>query len=88
VKEQQVGDEILRGVFEVPQTHGDSKDFDNAMAEAEESGVKAHHIELLNRLANGEHSRDIAAAEGVSPRTVRQHRKDAVDEVRRVLLNN
>ena len=88
VKEQQVGDEILRGVFEDPQTHGDSKDFDNAMAEAEESGVKAHHIELLNRLANGEHSRDIAAAEGVSPRTVRQHRKDAVDEVRRVLLNN
>jgi DNA-binding CsgD family transcriptional regulator len=88
VKEQQVGDEILRGVFEYPQTHGDSEDFDNAMAEAEESGVKAHHIELLNRLANGEHSRDIAAAEGVSPRTVRQHRKDAVDEVRRVLLNN
>ena len=88
VKEQQVGDEMLRGVFEYPQTHGDSEDFDNAMAEAEESGVKAHHIELLNRLANGEHSRDIAAAEGVSPRTVRQHRKDAVDEVRRVLLNN
>ena len=88
VKEQQVGDEILKGTFEYQLTHSDSEDFDNAMAEAEENGVKAHHIELLHRLANGEHSRDIAAAEGVSPRTVRQHRKDAVDEVRRSLLHD
>jgi DNA-binding CsgD family transcriptional regulator len=79
---------MLQGMYEYQLAHGDSKDFDNAMAEAEESGVKAHHIELLNRLANGEHSRDIAATEGVSPRTVRQHRKDAVEEVRRVLVNN
>ena len=87
VREQQVGDEMLQGTYEYQLAHGDSEDFDNAMAEAEENGVKAHHIELLNRLANGEHSRDIAVTAGVSARTVRQYRKDAVEEVRRVLLN-
>ena len=78
---------MLQGTYEYQLAHGDSEEFDNAMAEAEENGVMAHHIELLNRLANGEHSRDIAVTAGVSARTVRQYRKDAVEEVRRVLLN-
>jgi len=88
VPEVQVGDEMLRDAFEYRYTPDSANDFDDVMAEARENGARRRHIELLQRLASGEHSRDIAAETGISPRTVRQHRKDAVEEVRRVLLNN
>ena len=88
VQEMQVGDEMLRDAFEYRYSPATGNDFDDVMAEAEENGVRPHHIELLQRLASGEHSRDIAAEAGISARTVRQHRKDAVEEVRRVLLNS
>lgn len=88
VPEVQVGDEKLYDVFELRYSPDKNSSFDDVMAEAEESGVRKHHIELLTRLASGEHSRDIAEELGMSARTVRQHRKDAVEEVRRVLLNN
>lgn len=88
VQEMQIGDEMLRDVFEYRYSPDTGNNFDDVMAEAQENGVRAHHIELLHRLASGEHSRDIAEETGISPRTVRQHRKDAVEEVRRVLLKN
>ncbi len=88
VQEMQIGDEMLRDVFEYRYSPDTGNSFDDVMAEAQENGVRAHHIELLQRLASGEHSRKIAEETGISPRTVRQHRKDAVEEVRRVLLKN
>ena len=88
VHEVQVGDEMLHEAFEYSCTPDSANDFDDVMVEAQENGARRRHIELLQRLASGEHSSDIAAAAGMSPRTVRQHRKDAVEEVRRVLLGN
>jgi DNA-binding CsgD family transcriptional regulator len=88
VPELQVGDEKLYDIFELRYSPDKNSSFDDVMAEAQESGVRKQHIELLHRLASGEHSRDIAEEMGMSARTVRQHRKDAVEEVRRVLLNN
>lgn len=88
VPEIQLGDEKLYDALEFHYTPDKSSTFDDVMAEAQENGVRQHHIELLSRLASGEHSRDIADELGMSARTVRQHRKDAVEEVRRVLLNN
>ena len=88
VPELQVGDEKLYDIFELRYSPDKNSSFDDVMAEAQESGVRKQHIELLHRLASGEHSRDLAKEMGMSARTVRQHRKDAVEEVRRVLLNN
>lgn len=88
VHEVHVGDDRLREVFEYHYAPDTTNNFDDVMAEASENGARRQHIELLQRLASGEHSRDIAAESGMSPRTVRQRRKDAVEEVRRVLLSS
>ncbi len=87
VPEVQVGDDMLREKFDYPVEALSNDNFDNVMAEAVESGIRKRHLLLLNRLASGEQSEAIADDMGISARTVRQRRKEAVDEMKRVLLN-
>ena len=49
--------------------------------DAEQDGVEPHHMVLLRRLASGETGTEIAAEEGVSPRTIRTRRRAALDAV-------
>ena len=51
------------------------------LEDAEQSGVDAHHLDLLRRLAAGESGDRIAQELGVSSRTIRTRRRAALDAV-------
>ncbi len=51
-------------------------------------GVSTPQIELLRILGEGRHADDIAAEQGVSPRTVRNHKYTAIKRVQHVLAKN
>lgn len=81
VDETQVGDEMLQRMIETQpvDTHHEIVDVFN---DAIEMGVDTHHLELLREFANGRSSDEIAAVLGVSSRTVRNHKRNAVEAVR------
>lgn len=88
VTETSVSDEVLgylSGSREVPE---DDLELDDVLCEAEQLGVADEHIELLRSLAKGLHGRDIAAERGLSARTIRNHRRAAIDAVREALAAN
>lgn len=58
---------------------------DDVLCEAEQLGVAAEHIALLRDLASGRSGAEIAEGWGVSARTVRNHRRAAIDAVRAAL---
>lgn len=81
VGETQVGDEMLQRMIE---THHAEPLYDlvDVLRDAVELGVDHRHIEMLREFANGRTSDDIAATLGVSTRTVRNHKRNAVHAMR------
>jgi len=64
------------------------QELDDVLCYASEMGVSDYHIGLLQELGKGTHGDNIAISQGVSPRTVRNHRRNAVDQVKRALLKD
>ena len=81
VDETQVGDEMLQRMIEA-NTNDTSYEIVDVLNEAAEMGVDPRHLELLREFASGRTSDDIAARLGVSSRTVRNHKRNAVDAMR------
>jgi DNA-directed RNA polymerase specialized sigma24 family protein len=81
VDETQVGDEMLQRMIESNRVDA-SLEIVDVFDEAVEMGVETHHLELLREFASGRTSDDIAARLGVSSRTVRNHKRNAVDALR------
>ena len=81
VDETQVGDEMLQRMIE-SNTNDTSYEIVDVLNEAAEMGVDPRHLELLREFASGRTSDDIAARLGVSSRTVRNHKRNAVDAMR------
>lgn len=81
VDETQVGDEMLQRMIESNQ-EDDSREIVDVLNDAAEMGVDPHHLDLLREFANGRTSDDIAARLGVSSRTVRNHKRNALDALR------
>jgi hypothetical protein len=77
-------DEFDYMVEEVTQITAD-QELDDVLSYASDLGVSDYHIDLLQQLGNGTHGDDIALMQGVSPRTIRNHRKTAVNQVQRAL---
>ena len=61
--------------------------FDELLCTAAERGVEPRHIELLAKLGAGVHGSEIAREWGVSPRTVRNYRRIAIEAVREALVD-
>ncbi len=81
VDETQVGDEVLHRFIEA-HTGNPDDDVQEMLRDAEEMGVEQRHIDLLRQFANGRTNDDVAADLGVSTRTVRNHKRHAVEAVR------
>jgi DNA-binding CsgD family transcriptional regulator len=56
-------------------------ELDDVLAYAAELGVHQDDIELLTLLGSGVRGVEIANARGVAPRTIRNHRRYAIDAV-------
>jgi hypothetical protein len=82
VPEAQVGDDMLSQLIESPRPLSPEVELDDVLSRASELGVGKRHIEVLQRLGNGTHGSALADEIGVSPRTIRNHRRHAVEAVR------
>lgn len=81
VDETQVGDDLLQRMIE-SNSADTAYEIIDVLKDAEELGVEPRHVELLREFASGRTSDDIAASLGVSSRTVRNHKRHAVDALR------
>ena len=75
---------VAHGAFEQPDAGSipePAEELAAVLIDAEHAGVAAHHIELLRALSV-DTTDEIAARQGVSSRTIRNHRRRALDEVR------
>ena len=88
VSETQVGFELLQQIEEAKIAKSVDQELDDVLSYASEMGVSAPQIELLRKLGEGRHADDIAADQGVSPRTVRNHKYTAIKRVQHVLAKN
>ena len=84
VDEVCVEDDIL-GILSGGTGESADIDLDDVLCEAEQQGVGAEHLELLRELAGGRHGHEIALDRGMSPRTIRNKRRAAIDAVRGAL---
>ncbi len=81
VTETQVGDEMLQRMIESNPAESPYEIVD-VLHDALELGIERHHLDLLREFASGRTSDDIAASLGVSSRTVRNHKRNAIDALR------
>lgn len=88
VSETAVSDDVLGYLSGARTVAEDDLELDDVLCEAEQLGVAAEHIELLRALASGRHGHEIAAERGLSARTIRNHRRAAIDAVREALAAN
>lgn len=82
VNESQVGDFMLEKFANLNSSETVDEEIDDILVIANELGVDQKHTNLLATLASGKHSTEIAVEWGVSPRTVRNFRRKAVEAVR------
>ena len=87
VPEAQVGDDMLSQLIESPRPLSSEVELEDVLSRAIELGVSARHIEILQRLGAGTHGTALAEETGVSPRTIRNHRRIAVEAVREAFEN-
>jgi len=85
VTEVAVTPEIFGATRQVSQRMVTDAELHAVLAEAESRGVPAEMIDLLRRFGLGNNSDAIAAETGWSPRTIRNHRRAALDAVREAL---
>ena len=88
VSETQVGFEVLQQIEEANIARTVDQELDDVLSYASEMGVSTPQIELLRTLGEGKHADDIATDQGVSPRTVRNHKYIAIKRVQHVLAKN
>lgn len=88
VSETAVSDDVLGHLSGTRTVVDDDTELDDVLCEAEQLGVASEHIELLRELAAGRHGGEIAAERGLSARTIRNHRRAAIDAVREALASN
>jgi hypothetical protein len=82
VTESQIGNEMMVNVPHDPQIDPLAERLDDVLCEALENGVSTEHIVLLERLAHGETTDQLAREVGLSTRTLRNRRRDAINAVR------
>ena len=82
VTESQIGNEMMVNVPHDPQIDPLAERLDDVLCEALENGVSVEHIVLLERLAHGETTDQLAQEVGLSTRTLRNRRRDAINAVR------
>lgn len=82
VAETQVGNDMMSRIAHDPQINPLAERLNDVLCDALESGVEAEHIVLLERLAAGETTDQLADEVGLSTRTLRNRRRDAIDAVR------
>lgn len=85
VDETTVSDEVLTRFIGRQHTEIADVELDDVLCEAEQLGVEHQHLNLLRRLSSGVTSQEIADEMGVSARTIRNHRRTAIDAVRLAL---
>lgn len=88
VSETTVSDEVLGYLAGNNGAPEEDLRLDDVLCEAEQLGVSREHIDLLRALAAGRHGSEIAGDHGLSPRTIRNHRRAAIDAVREALARN
>lgn len=88
VSETAVSDDVLGYLSGTREVIEEDLELDDVLCEVEQLGVAREHIELLRSLARGQHGQEIAAERGLSARTVRNHRRAAIDAVREALAMN
>jgi hypothetical protein len=81
VEEAQVGTELLSSIVDPSDVVASDLELDDVLAHAAELGVHQDDIELLTLLGSGVRGVEIANARGVAPRTIRNHRRYAIDAV-------
>lgn len=82
VSESQIGNDMMVNVPFDPQIDPLAERLDDVLCEALENGVNYEHIVLLERLGKGETTEQLANEVGLSTRTLRNRRRDAIDAVR------
>ena len=82
VEETQVGNDMMHAVAHDPQIDPLAERLNDVLCDALESGVATEHIVLLERLASGETTDQLAEEVGLSTRTIRNRRRNAIDAVR------
>ena len=88
VTETQVGSEALQQIEEAQLVKTVDQELDDVLSYASEMGVSSAQIDLLRTIGEGRHADDIATEQGVSPRTVRNHKYTAIKRVQHVLAKN
>jgi DNA-binding CsgD family transcriptional regulator len=88
VSETQVGFETLQQIEEAKTARTVDQELDDVLSYASEMGVSSPQIDLLRTIGEGRHADDIAIDQGVSPRTVRNHKYTAIKRVQHVLAKN
>lgn len=88
VPETQVGIEDLNQLVDQPMNRPVDLELDDVLSFASEMGANEQYIELLQQLGGGIHGDDVAIDQGVSPRTIRNHRHHAVAQVQYILSKN
>jgi DNA-directed RNA polymerase specialized sigma24 family protein len=88
VTETQVGPELLQQIEEAKAAKTVDQELDDVLSYASEMGVSSPQIDLLRIIGEGRHADDIATEQGVSPRTVRNHKYTAIKRVQHVLAKN
>ena len=82
VSESQIGNEMMINVPHDPQVDPLAERLDDVLCEALEHGVSQEQIALLERLASGATTEQLAKEVGLSTRTLRNRRRDAINAVR------
>lgn len=86
VKEVNVENDVLSWLCDDVTDSMNEMGFDELLCTAADRGVDQRHIELLRKLGAGVHGTEVAIEWGVSPRTIRNYRRAAIDAVREALL--
>ena len=80
VDETQVGDDILYRLVD-GNSDGESPTYMSMLTDAEEMNVAEQHLDLLHAFADGSDSTEVAQKLGISTRTVRNYKRNAVTAV-------
>lgn len=87
VHEAQIGDEKLMRLAEPDEILSSDQELEEVLLQANELGVNNEYIEILSTLGTGVHGAELALELGVSPRTIRNHRRRAIDAVRDAMVS-
>ena len=85
VSETTVSGDVINTISDSRDTNELDIELVDVLDYAQEMGVNAEDLELLKLLGTGMHGDEVALAKGIAPRTVRNHRRHAIEAVQRAL---